>query len=197
MSAAGKDHPDEAGKHDPAAVEAALLARARAGDAEAFSELTELHLPRLRGVLLGLLGARADVDDLLQDARMRALKSLPNFRGDAKFGTWFGRIATNLGISELRRRRLRATVPLSESHAEPSVDIDPSLQSQRVELRERLAAAVDRLPPAMRQVFELRHRRDLEPTQIARELNLAPVTVRTRLFHARRRLREALHDLVS
>ena len=190
MSAAGND--DQA-----AALEASLLVRAQSGDADAFCELTERHAPRLRGVLHGLLGARADVDDLLQDACIRALKALPGFRGDAKFGTWYGRIATNLAISELRRRRQRATVPLSEGAAEPAVDDDPSRNTQRVELRERLAAAVDRLPPTMRQAFDLRHRRGLKPAQIALELDLPAATVRTRLFHARRRLREALHDLVS
>jgi RNA polymerase sigma-70 factor (ECF subfamily) len=69
--------------------------------------------------------------------------------------------------------------------------------AERVELRERLAAAVDRLPPAMRQVFDLRHREGLEPTRIAASLGLPAATVRTRLFHARRRLKEALDDLVS
>lgn len=173
--------------------EAELLLRARAGDETAFATLTARHSDRLRGVAGNLLGARADLDDLFQEARLKALRALKGFRGDAKFGTWFGRIVTNLAISELRRRRTRATVELIETPAGE----EPWVHAERMELRERLAAAVDRLPPAMRQVFDLRHRDGLEPTRIAETLGLPAATVRTRLFHARRRLKEALDDLVS
>jgi RNA polymerase sigma-70 factor, ECF subfamily len=178
--------------------EPAVLARALAGDQAALADLMERSLPQVRAVLHRLLGARAEVEDLLQEARLRAVRGLAGFRGGATFATWFTRIALNLGLSELRRRRVAAAVPLDPALevADPAQE-EPWVHAQRVELRERLAAAVDRLPDAMREVFHLCCKDGLSSFAAAERLGVPAATVRTRLFHARRRLREALDDLVS
>ena len=169
--------------------DAALVERARAGDAGAMAALLDRHEPLVRGMLGQVLGARADLTDLLQETRLRGIAA---FRGDAAFGTWVSRIAMNLAVSELRRRRETSALPLGAAGGE-----EPWVHAQRVELRERLAAAVDRLPPAMRQAFDLRYREELTSSEISARLDLPAATVRTRLFHARRRLREELDGLVS
>ena len=174
--------------------ERALLERARAGDREAFAELTCASTAQVSGMLFQMLGARADLDDLLQDTWTRALRALPGFRGDAAFSTWVSRIAVNLALSELRRRRIRETAPLEDRAGRQE---EPWVHAGRVEIRERMAAAVDRLPPAMKEVFELRYRTGLDSRRISERLAIPAPTVRTRLFHARRRLREALDDLLA
>lgn len=169
------------------------LARARAGDRGAFAELAAENDGAVRGALHQILGRRPEVDDLVQETWEKALRALPGFRGDAAFGTWATRIAMNLAISELRRRRRADAAALPEVPG----GSPPELHAERRELRERLAAAVDRLPPLLRQAFDLRYREDLDSTRAAERLGVPAATVRTRLFHARRRLREALDDLVS
>lgn len=176
--------------------EARLVADAVAGDRAALATLLDRHESAARGMILQMLGARADVDDLLQDARLRAIRSIGGFEGRSAFGTWFCRIAINLAVSELRRRRKADAAPLDVAPHPVSGD-DPTRDAERVELRERLAAAVDRLPAGLRQAFDLVHRDGLAPTAAAERLGLPAPTLRTRLFHARRRLREALDDLVS
>ncbi len=173
--------------------EATLLARAAAGDGEALGALLTLHEPRVRGVLLQMLGPRGRLDDLVQDVRLSALRGFASFRGDAAFSTWLHRIAANAAVSELRRRRREEALPEELPGREPA----PTLGAERRELRERLAAAVERLPPLLRETFDLHYRGDVACDEIARRLDVPSSTVRTRLFHARRRLREALDDLVS
>lgn len=178
----------------PAGDDAHLLARARDGDRGAFSELVRRHDDTARGLLRRMLGPREELDDLLQEASLKALSRLDSFRGDAAFGSWFCRIALHCGIDLLRRRR-KAVAPLV---VEPEDTADePWRHAQRIELRERMAAAVERLPPAMADAFRLYYREGLTTPQIADRLGIPPATVRTRLFHARRRLREALDDLVT
>lgn len=183
------------------AEETRLVRAAARGDAAALGVLLDRHERAARAMAGDLLGPRTDLDDLMQDARLRAVRAIGSFEGRSAFGTWFCRIAMNLALSELRRRRAAASRPIdlepdaAASAAAPGAD--PSLDLERRELRERLADAAERLPAALRQVFDMVHRDGLAPAAVAERLGLPAPTVRTRLFHARRRLREALDDLVS
>jgi len=171
----------------------ALLARAVGGDAEALGELLTRHESKVRGLMAQMLGPRGRLDDLVQDVRLNAVRGFARFRGDAAFTTWLHRISVNTAISELRRRRSEESLPEEPAGREPP----PELAAERRELRERLAAAVDRLPPLLAEAFELRYRTGIDSAEIGRQLDVPAATVRTRLFHARRRLREALDDLLS
>jgi RNA polymerase sigma-70 factor, ECF subfamily len=96
-----------------------LLARARQGDGGAFTELVRVHDARLRGLAYRLLGSRDAMDDVLQEAYVKAFRSLPRFRGDAEVGTWLHRIVANCCTDELRRAKRRpAPAPLAD-HALP------------------------------------------------------------------------------
>jgi RNA polymerase sigma-70 factor (ECF subfamily) len=175
------------------AEEASLVARAAAGDRDALGALLDRHGPQVRAMIAQVVGARADLDDLLQEARLRAVRSIAAFEARSAFATWFSRIGINVALSELRRLRAAAARPLPL----PGEGEDASRGAERRELRERLAAAADRLPPALRQVFDLVHVEGVAPSEVAERLGIPAATARTRLFHARRRLREALDDLVS
>jgi len=171
----------------------ALLARAVDGDSAALGELLTRHEGKVRGLLTQMLGPRGHLDDLIQDVRVKAIRGFARFRGDAAFSTWLHRIAVNTAISEMRRRRREEALPEEPTGREPP----PELAAERRELRERLAASVDRLPPLLAQAFEMRYRDGIDSAEIGRQLSVPAATVRTRLFHARRRLREALDDLLS
>jgi RNA polymerase sigma-70 factor (ECF subfamily) len=171
----------------------ALLALAVGGDSEALGELLTRSESRVRGLLAQMLGPRGRLDDLVQDVRLKAVRGFAGFRGESAFTTWLHRIAVNTAISELRRRRSDEALPEDLAGREPP----PELAAQRRELRERLAAAVERLPPLLAEAFELRYHLGIDSAEIGRRLEVPPATVRTRLFHARRRLREALDDLLS
>lgn len=177
----------------PHGDEAPLVDAALAGDSAALSALIDRHETQVRAMVAQIVGARADLDDLMQDARLRAVRGIASFERRASFATWFSRIGMNVALSSLRRRRTEEAMPLDVIGGSP----DPQREAERRELRERLAAAVERLPAAHRQVFDMTHRDGLDSNAIAERLGLPAATVRTRLFHARRRLREVLDDLVS
>jgi RNA polymerase sigma-70 factor, ECF subfamily len=179
------------------ADEEGLVAAAARGDAAALGALLDRHDRQARAMAADLLGPRTDLDDLLQEARLRAIRAIGSFEGRSAFGTWFSRIAMNLALSELRRRRLTAAAPIDDAADAAAPAMDPSRNVERRELRERLADAVERLPAGLRAVFDSVHRDGESPGAVAERLGLPAATVRTRLFHARRRLREALDDLVS
>lgn len=172
--------------------EAPLLDRALAGDRDALSALLDRHAGQVRAMIRDLVGARGPVEDLLQEARLRAVRGFPSFERRSKFATWFSRIGVNLAVSELRSRRQVEALPMSVEGGE-----DPSRAAERRELRERMAAALDRLPAAQRQAFDLAYRDGLDSGEIGARLGLPAATVRTRIFHARRRLREALDAHLS
>ena len=86
-------------------VSSDLLSRARSGDSEAFDQLFAEHVPKLRGVLRRLVGHPDDVDDLAQQALLRAYQSIGGFRGDASAGTWLCSIGARLAVDHLRARK--------------------------------------------------------------------------------------------
>src|ERR671929_384113 len=89
-----------------------VLARARAGDAEAFATLVERHDRPLRALAFRLLGDRDAMDDALQEAYVKAFRSLPRFDGRSSVRTWLYRVVYNACVDELRRARARSVVAL-------------------------------------------------------------------------------------
>src|SRR5690349_16636875 len=85
-----------------------LVARARAGDEAAFQAVVEAHQHRVYGVALRIVGRAEDAEEVAQDAFLRAWRALPEFRGEAAFGTWVYRITTRLAIDRRARVVQRA-----------------------------------------------------------------------------------------
>lgn len=183
-----------------AAPEADLVAAARDHDEAAVRELVRRLNPRLFRVARGILDTDAEAEDAVQEAWTAAFTRLDQFRGEARFSTWVTRIAVN--AARMRRRGARPqesydtvseTEPASvhvlafPGGAEPA---DAALG--RREMRLILEDAVAGLPTDLRLVFLLREAEGLGVLAIARDLGVNPITVRTRLFRARRRLRAVL-----
>lgn len=179
-----------------------LAARAAAGDGAAFTIVMRRHNRLLFRAARSILKDDFDAEDALQEAYLRAWRSIDGFRAEAKLSTWLTRIVINESLARLRRGRGAQVIPLdntSELGHEPMEERmadDPDRQPDRVlmraELRRLMEVGIDCLPDAFRTVFILRAVEEMSVEDVAAALDLPEATVRTRLFRARGLLRERL-----
>lgn len=187
------DHPQ---RPDPLArtedSDADLARRACAGDRAAFGALVTRHSDQARRIARAILGNAEEGDDAAQDAFLLALRNLPRFDTKRPFGPWLMRIVTNAAIDHRRRRAVRRTEPLDPSHVAGGVT--PDREAARAELSARLRAALAELPERQRVAVTLFDAEGYSHAEIAEILGVPVGTVRSDVFHARRRLRERLDD---
>jgi RNA polymerase sigma-70 factor (ECF subfamily) len=185
----------------------ALLDRARSGDVEAFEQLIGPQLGRLHNYLARMVGDAHEAEDLTQEAVLRAHRAIRSFRGGATFQTWLYRIATNIAVDALRKRRRResrmtsldAGIPGAESELPWEIadtQRDPQETAEVLELAQRVQAAIDELSPKLKAVVVLFDVQGLSYDEIAETLGLPLGTVKSRLFNARLRLKEQLAPYV-
>jgi RNA polymerase sigma-70 factor (ECF subfamily) len=177
------------------ASEALMVRRAAAGDDIAFAGLVRRHERAARRLATRMVGPAA-AEDVLQDALLRAWRGLPAFAGDAAFGTWLHRIVANLCLDHRRRvARQPASLP-READSIPAVDADPAdrvaLAELTAERREVLHWALEQLPDEERRLVELRAVAARSYQEIAGDMGVSSVTVGTRLFRTRARLRRLI-----
>lgn len=190
-------------------ADAALVARCKGNDLTAFDEIVERYQHKIYGYVKRLVGNETDAEDITQEVFLKALSSLRTFREESSLQTWLFRIATNLCRDVHRRRqREKGWLPLwrypdgeecsgEESPIEiPDYRNDPERLLLREELSELLTQAIDRLPIAMREVLVLHDMESMSYEEIAHALGIPLGTVKSRLFHARSRLRDALASYV-
>jgi RNA polymerase sigma-70 factor (ECF subfamily) len=174
--------------------EAGLVRRAKAGEAEAFGTLVLAHQQFVYNLAWRALGNEQEAEDLAQEAFVRAWLALPNFRGQSQFRTWLYRIVTNLCYNRLPRlRRDLAALGVSEAVDVPDTpDTNPAAGVEAAERRAFLHRAIDELPEGYRMLVMLRFQQDMPYDEIATVMSLPLGTVKTGLFRARARLRQAL-----
>ena len=182
-------------------AESDLVARARAGDREAFRAIMTRCNQRLFRIARAVVRDEAEAEDVLQEAYVRAFGAIAGFRGEAGIATWLTRIVLNEAHGRLRRRRDMVDLAALEA-AQAGAQVlnfpgmarseDPEADAARAQIRRILERAVDALPEPFRLVFILREVEELSAEETAQHLNLKVETVKTRLHRARRRLREAL-----
>ncbi|HYK50493.1 MAG TPA: sigma-70 family RNA polymerase sigma factor, partial [Terriglobales bacterium] len=151
---------------DPAALrEQDLLRRVQAGEKEYFYELIKPYQRRVYSAALAVLRNEADAEDAAQEAFLKALTHIQQFRAEARFSTWLIQIAVNEALMRKRRAHAEIMEPVGEKQDEegaytPRDFADwreiPSETLERKEIRSRLAAAVAALAEKYRQVFVLR-----------------------------------------
>ena len=184
----------------PVVDEILLVSGAKNGDAASFEALVERYLGKAIGVAMGYVRNRDDAAELAQEAFFRAWRALSGFRDGEPFAPWFFRILRNGCLTFLERRKTRRTVSIHASAEEdaPAWDLaDPSgrrpeelVDSQHS--HDAFRAALQKLSLPHREIILLRHVQDLEYAAIAEVLGIPIGTVMSRLFHARRKLRELL-----
>ncbi len=180
---------DERAAEARAYPDQALAERARQGDAAAIGELLEKHGRRVHGRLYRLLGASAELDDLVQQTFVEAIRSLAGFRGDSSFATWLDRITCRVAYRSVPQRR---SVSLESVPDPVDETLDPHEKLRARETCFRLSRLLDRLTPKKRTAFVL-HAVEGKPTREVAELvgaNLA--TVKSRIWFARRELERAV-----
>jgi len=172
--------------------EPALVARALAGDQEALGLLVVRYAGSVRRVTRAILVDADDADDAAQDGLLLALVKLDQHDRTRPFGPWLLRIVANAAIDRRRRRRVRQAVALDDNLAGGSPL--PDAEAERRALGERLRTALSELPERYRTALVLFDVEGYSHAEIAEILGVAPGTVRSAVFHARRRLRQQLGD---
>ncbi|WP_137920120.1 RNA polymerase sigma factor [Hydrogenophaga sp. 2FB] len=181
--------------------DAELASLAAQGDDVAFETIMRRHNRLLFRTARSIVKSDAEAEDALQEAYLRAWRSLAGFRAEAKLSTWLVRIVVNEAIGRLRRREA-AVIPLDAAmnSTEPDIqqclhdDVDqqPERAAMRAEIRRLMEGRIDILPDAFRTVFMLRAVEELTVEEVALALDIPEATVRTRFFRARSLLREGL-----
>lgn len=176
----------------------ALIIRARQGDTHAYAELVETYKDRIYSFLYRMVGSREDAYDLAQDVFLRVYNNLHAFDVNMRFSPWIYRIAQNLAVDHLRKRR--NLVYLDEPTGEDgdlywqieSKDPTPDEMVEFADFRGSVMVALNELSPMYKTVLLLRFVHELSYEDIARSLDLPLTTVKTRLFRAREALRQNL-----
>lgn len=181
--------------------EAALVARAKAGDDGAFSELVEHYERRIFRLAKHITQSDEDAEDVLQESFLKAYEKLDTFQGNSKFYTWLVRIAVNEALMKLRKRKSDKSVSLDEQldtgedmvAREVAVwDDTPEQRYSQEELKGILDQAVEGLEPIYKVVFQLRDVDELSTEETAEALGISIPAVKSRLLRARLQLREKL-----
>jgi len=173
------------------------------GDESAFGILVRRYQRRLTAFLSQLVGDMELARELSQEAFVRAWSALERFNPKYRFSTWLFRIAHNLGIDQLRKRRL-LTTPLFRTDSEgdevevviPDLDKDPLGHLENRELASELREVIEGLRPEYRELVLLRHFGGLSYQEIADFTEMPLGTVKNKLFRAHSVLRKALTEFL-
>jgi RNA polymerase sigma-70 factor (ECF subfamily) len=178
-----------------------LVREAQGGSHAAFQQLVIAHDQAVLRLAVRITGSNSDVQDIYQEAFLKAYKKLSGFRFECSFSTWIYRIVTNVCLDHLRKNRSRREKSSIEVTADgEEYDLlnqvsddrpanDPERQLFRQELRVQLLCALQRLTPRERLVFELRHFQELKLRVIGEMLNTSEGSIKTTLSRATHKLR--------
>ena len=182
-----------------------LVARAKAGELDAFEALTNRYEQKVYSLALRMLRQEQDAEDVTQQAFLSAMQNLGGFRGDASFATWLLRIATHAALKVIRKRKGLPTVSLEEAteetdgydtipHPEYIADWRQSPEElvRQHETQRLLEDALAKLDEKHRLVFLLRDVEGLSVKETAEALGLSEANTKVRLLRARLQLREQL-----
>lgn len=180
--------------------ERSFATRIAAGDRPAFERLMRRYNRRLYRLARATLRDRTEAEDALQDAYIRAYRSMRQFRGEASLSTWLSRLVINECLARMRRStRRQRVVSIVSPHIpieSPPMFVDeadsPDRALGRAQMRDLLERKVDELPENFRTVFVLRAVEELSVDETAASLGIPEETVRSRHFRARTMLRESL-----
>jgi RNA polymerase sigma-70 factor, ECF subfamily len=181
----------------PTSADAEVLARAQAGDHQAFAQLYSLHKRRIYSLCLRMVGNVAEAEDLTQEAFLQLHRKIGTFRGDSAFSTWLHRLAINVVLMQLRKKGL-SLISLDEA-MEPAPEEGPGRSFGAPDLtlsgaidRLALQRAVSDLPAGYRLIFILHDIEGFEHNEIAAMLDCSIGNSKSQLHKARLKLRDAL-----
>lgn len=187
---------------DPAEIrEQELIRRVQAGEKQFFYELVKPYERRIYSAAFAILRNEAEAEDAAQEAVLKALTHIQQFRADARFSTWLTQIAVNEALMKRRKAHAEIMEPIGEREEDdgtytPRDFADwreiPSEVLERKEIRQKLADALSALAEKYRKVFVLRDIQHLSIEETAEALGISRASVKTRLLRARLMLRDLL-----
>jgi RNA polymerase sigma-70 factor (ECF subfamily) len=177
-----------------------LVRLAKKGDTRAFAKLMLEYQNKIYRLARRMTETDEDAEDVLQEAFIKAFKSLPGFKGKSKFSTWLYRITVNLALMKLRRKKIDSVsldepVTTDEGSVHREIEdeaMDPLQELIESESLEVLDEAISDLPKNYRAVFVLRHIEGLSTEETARIVGISVPAVKSRLHRTRILLREKL-----
>jgi RNA polymerase sigma-70 factor (ECF subfamily) len=189
-------------------TDAAIVERVRGGDRDAFALLVRRYQGRAYRLALRVLRDEEQARDAVQEALLKAYRSLGSFEGRSGFYTWLYRLVMNQCIDQIRRGKSDRNVEWEDEHSAPlalgaegrvissgaEVGEAPEGRVARSRLAELVARAMQQLPEDARRTLQLREIDGLEYAEIAKVLGIPKGTVMSRLHYARKRLRELLQQ---
>jgi len=179
---------------------AAVLARARDGDGEAFQALVEQHSRRVFQLAFRMTGNEHDAEDVVQESFLRAYRQLGRFEARANFGTWLYRIVANCAVDMLRSKKSRGDQMSTQIFddcvlSEPAGEPGPERLAASAEIQRRVVHALNDLSPVERAAFTLRHYEGRSIDEICQTLNLKTSAAKHSVFRAVKKLRVSLEPL--
>lgn len=187
------------------AVDLELVRRVQRGDSRAFDVLVQKYQHRIGHLIARYVRDASEVDDVAQEAFIKAYRGLANFRGESAFYTWLYRIAVNTAKNHLvsaGRRVPHHGVDATEAEQyESGTMLQESATPERTllteEIRGTVYAAIAALPPDLREALTLREMEGLTYEEIAQAMDCPVGTVRSRIFRAREAVDERLRPLLD
>ncbi|GGG07449.1 RNA polymerase sigma factor SigW [Paenibacillus abyssi] len=185
-------------------IEARLARMALRGDQEAFAEIVGLYQEKLYHMAYRMLSNRQEAEDVVQDTFLRVYNNLDRYDETMKFSTWIYRIATNLCIDRLRKRKPSYSLDAESSDHEgldgysmiPSDDRTPESETLLSETQRIIHQAMDTLPAKYKSVMVLRYLQELSLQEIGDVLGMPVTTVKTRVHRGREFLRKKLERVL-
>lgn len=178
-----------------------FVRRAIEGDQDAFKELMNKYQKPLYFHVLKMVRNHEQVEDLVQEAFMKAFNNLNSYNTNYAFSTWLYRITTNHTIDYLRKKKLNTTSinePVKTRDGEMEIQISDGAETDRNIIRKErkqiIHNAINDLPKKYRRVIEMRHLQELSYQEIADQLDLPLGTVKAHIFRAREMLYKELKD---
>lgn len=182
-----------------------LIEEALAGKQSAYDKLMKKYYQHIYNLIYKMIFKKEDVEDLTQEAFIKAFNSLQHFDRQFAFSTWLYKIATNNSIDYLRKKKLNTFSIDKEIESEdsdykfdiPDNDYVPDNKIIEDQRRKVLEDAIESLPEKYRQVITMRHKQEKEYEEIAKELNLPLGTVKAHIFRGRELLNKYLKDKIK
>jgi RNA polymerase sigma-70 factor (ECF subfamily) len=172
-----------------------LVARVRAGEGDALGEIYDLYHARVRNFARRIVGNDTHAEDLVQEVFIALPEAALSFEARSQFSTFLLGVTYNLARKHIRsaaRKRAMAT----RLEAQPrTATVDGEHGAERAQLAQKLLLAMDDLPEEQRAAFTLMELEDYTSAEVAEIIGIPEGTVRTRVFHAKRKLREKLQSL--
>ncbi|HEU4965217.1 MAG TPA: RNA polymerase sigma factor SigW [Bacilli bacterium] len=183
-------------------LELRIVKRAQKGDRMAFGELVELYKDKLYNLGYRMLGNPQEAEDAAQEAFLRAYKNIHKYDPKHKFSTWIYRIATNLCIDKLRKKKADYSLDAELDGAEgndmyarlAAPTETPEVETVREEMRAEVQQAIDNLPESYRAAVILKYLHDMSLQEISEVLEIPVSTVKTRVHRGREALRKELRS---